>query len=251
MAQLNDIYLSWMTLPFMREYYGGSNFFNVGLWCEGTRTAAEACDSLLERLLGFIPEKHGRVLDVACGLGGTTAHLARYYAPERVVAVDTVARTLLVNRQNAGGCHFGRMSATGLGLRDDTFDAVVCVEAAFHFNTRFDFLREAWRVLKPGGTLVVSDILFGRKLGGWRLGVPPANDIRTLEQYRGVYERAGFRDIAIEDVLASSWSPFREDIKRWAKAKRASGGLATPLYWVVVSLMDAQVAFYPLVAARK
>jgi ubiquinone/menaquinone biosynthesis C-methylase UbiE len=45
------------------------------------------------------------------------------------------------------------MDAARLAFADAQFDAVICVEAAFHFDTRAAFLREALRVLKPAGAL--------------------------------------------------------------------------------------------------
>ncbi|MEM1071073.1 MAG: methyltransferase domain-containing protein, partial [Planctomycetota bacterium] len=44
---------------------------------------------------------------------------------------------------------FEVMKAEALAFEDAAFDNVICVEAAFHFETRLDFFREALRVLKP------------------------------------------------------------------------------------------------------
>jgi len=59
--------------PVTREYYGQSDFFNAGYWLEDTSNQKEACENLMEKLLAFIPERKGTILDVACGLGNDQA----------------------------------------------------------------------------------------------------------------------------------------------------------------------------------
>jgi ubiquinone/menaquinone biosynthesis C-methylase UbiE len=45
------------------------------------------------------------------------------------------------------------MDAVEMDFADHSFEQIICVEAAFYFNTRRQFLQEAWRVLKPGRNL--------------------------------------------------------------------------------------------------
>jgi ubiquinone/menaquinone biosynthesis C-methylase UbiE len=154
-----------MHRPLTREYYGRSDFFNFGYWFEDTRTQKEACENLMEKLLAFIPEKKGTILDVACGLGATTHHLLGYYRATDVVGANIAHVQLETSRVNAPGCSFVVMDAVNLGFEDCAFYNAICVEAAFHFDTRERFLGEAHRVLKPGGHLVLSDMLFPRWAG--------------------------------------------------------------------------------------
>jgi len=250
-SQVSDIYANWMSMPLMREYYGGSNFFNVGLWAEGTASQAEASLRLMDRLLALLPENPARVLDVACGLGGTTRYLAERLPSASITAVDVNAGPLAAAREAAPGNGFARVNATALAFQPDSFDAIVSVEAAFHFNTRAEFVRQAFRALRPGGRLVLSDMLFGPQIKLWRLGVPVANDVASLEDYAGLYRQAGFEIVELADVAAESWQVFVPAMRSYVAAKRAAGELAAMLAGAVDNLMTADLAHYAVLAARK
>ena len=84
-------------------------------------------------------------------------------------------------------------SRSGLDFPKPQFDAVICVEAAFHFNTRDIFLREALRILKPRGSLVLSDMLFREFLLPFaEYGqVPRVNLVPDIANFRTRLEAAG------------------------------------------------------------
>ena len=143
----------------IEDYYGHSDFGNFGFWEEGTSSAREASANLVEKLLAFIPDKSGTILDLACGKGATTRQLLKYYAPARITALNSSTKQLATAQRNAPGCSFLAADAAGLCFKEASFDSIICVEAAFHFYTRADFLRAACHVLRPGGRLVLSDML--------------------------------------------------------------------------------------------
>ncbi|MDP2105111.1 MAG: class I SAM-dependent methyltransferase, partial [Desulfobulbaceae bacterium] len=156
---LNRLYDERMFNEMVDEYYSGSRFLNFGYWENQVQSPKEASENLLGRLLSFIPEKKGTILDVACGTGATTRFLLNFYPPEHVTGINISAKQLDTCRQMAPGCRFLEMDAAALQFSDASFDAIICVEAAFHFHTREKFLQEALRVLKTGGILVLSDAL--------------------------------------------------------------------------------------------
>ena len=198
----------------LAERYDGSDFHNYGYWDQNTRTLKQACENLMEKLLALLPTKEGAILDVACGKGATTRHLLRYYRPEDVTGINISERQLARCRRNAPKCNFMLMDATALGFPDRSFSNVICVESAFHFNTRETFLREAWRVLEPGGHLVLTDTLRIYEKGPNPLQ-PQANYVKDLDQYEGLYLQAGFEQLEVIDATYECWVRFYEDSLRF------------------------------------
>lgn len=55
-----------------------------------------------------------------------------------------------------------------LPFEDNFFDAVVCIDGIEHIERQFDFTRECWRVLKPGGSLIISTPNINSLRSRWR-----------------------------------------------------------------------------------
>lgn len=99
------------------------------------------------------------VLDVGCGIGGSSRILAREYgfhvtgitiSPQQVKR----AQELTPPGVNA---RFQLDNALALSFPDASFDVVWSIEAGPHMPDKAQFARELLRVLKPGGILVVAD----------------------------------------------------------------------------------------------
>jgi len=120
------------------------------------------------------------VLDVATAAGHTALALAP--AAGHVTGVDLTAEMLVEARRQAErkgirNVTFSEADAEHLPFSDDRFDVVTCRIAAHHFPNVAAFCREAARVLRPGGQLLVVD------------NVVPADDeldrfINTVEKLR-------------------------------------------------------------------
>src|SRR5687767_13454646 len=79
-------YDKWMVDRLHARFFGYSDYYNYGYSTDEGESQRQACENLIEKLLDFIPEKSGTVLDVACGLGASTRHLLNYYEPRNVTA---------------------------------------------------------------------------------------------------------------------------------------------------------------------
>lgn len=260
LERMNRVYDRALLSPNYRKLYDDSGYFNYGYWRGNPRTLREACDALVDHLAGLSGVKSGRVLDVACGAGGAAKRLTRYFAPENITAINVSEAQLAAGRERAPGCDFLKMDAAALDFADDYFDAVFCVEAAHHFNTREQFFHEAFRVLKPGGPLVLTDMLPAAFTRPWSeyLHLPLANRLPDLATFGRHLEEAGFVDVCVEDATDVCLGGFRRYLARWPGAERKQGRmpllvslLYSPGYRAFAAYFGAITKVYLIATARK
>jgi ubiquinone/menaquinone biosynthesis C-methylase UbiE len=217
-----DHYAKAMFEPLTDLYFEQSGFFNVGLWGEDTDNQAVACERLVDALVGSL-NRNGHVLDIACGKGGTTKRLLRFWSTSDIVAINISDRELEAARWNAPGCDFRNMDATTMAFDDESFDDIICVESAFHFNTRETFLKEAYRVLNPGGRIALTDMLLPRWLCRLNLRLAAENWLPNIAAYHRVLELVGFENIDIQNITDQSLTPFSRHLRKWLSEMRTAG----------------------------
>jgi ubiquinone/menaquinone biosynthesis C-methylase UbiE len=182
--------------------------------------------------LGTLMElrKGDRVLDVACGRGNSSVHLAESfgchvigldYGQENIVAAESLA----AERQVAHLTEFRQGDAEQLPFDDETFDAVISECSFCTFPSKHLAAAEMARVLKssststvyPGGRLGLTDIT---------ISAPLPEDIQSLlawvaciagasppEQYMATLQEAGFIEFAIEN-LQNALQDMVTDVRR-------------------------------------
>lgn len=187
---------------------------HFGYWEAHTRNHYEAQRNLNRILAERADLRPGlRVLDAGCGVGGSAIWLAQQYqvqvlgitlSPTQVRRAQGYAAKRSVARQTT----FARLDYTALALHESTFDVVWALESVCHARNKSDFLAEAFRVLRPGGRLVVADGFRRTRpasaedehlLQSWLLGwaIP---DIDTPAEFLAVMRAVGFSDIQFDDV---------------------------------------------------
>ncbi|HVY72221.1 MAG TPA: methyltransferase domain-containing protein [Verrucomicrobiae bacterium] len=155
-----------------------------------------------------------RLLDCGCGPGTITVDLARMVAPAAVVGVDREASQveMAAERAHAHGAintHFKTASIYDLPFGENEFDVVFAHALFEHLKEPAKALREAWRVLRPGGLLALRS----PDWGGFLLS-PERADVRSALEYfkamqlyhggdvfvgrkmKGLLSHAGFKNIA-------------------------------------------------------
>ena len=114
------------------------------------------------------------VLDLGCGTGTLTLEIARLLTARcgQVVGIDAAPRMIEVARKKAGiirNVRFDVVAAEALPYPDQSFDHVLSTFFFHHIDMELKLraIDEAFRVLRPGGSLIIVDVdaptnLFGR-----------------------------------------------------------------------------------------
>ena len=198
-------------------------YANLGYFSPGVSSLGDACRQLIEHAVAKLSCKPSKILDVACGVGGTTAYLKERFPNAEVHGINISKEQIKLCERRVPGAHFQVMRAEQLLFDDSTFDAVICVEAALHFKGRHEFFVEALRVLRPGGEMVISDMPFFAQPKSFSAILAGQELYADLDEYRALLDRSGVGQIEIEDVTRPVWRGFCRHCRNTAFKRFHSG----------------------------
>lgn len=174
-------------------------------------------------------KKYNDILEVACGTGRTTKHLASSVKHDTLTATDLNPDMINVAKQKVPDPVIKWMPADAMELPfdDNSFDLVVIQFGIMFFPDRPKGLSEAYRVLKPGGKLIFSTwdktenvpgIYEGRSvIESYFEGTPPKFYSIPFSMYdekelRELPANAGFKDVKVSLVKKEGYSPSTADL---------------------------------------
>ena len=201
---------------------------NLGLWTQAQHYA-DACAALADAVAAAADMARGqRVLSLACGTGEELLHWVQRHGVQSALGVEAkpqlaaAARVRVARAGLVSQCPVVAQPALTWAAqrgRDDVrFDAVLCVDAAYHLSPRTVLLDQAWSLLRAGARWAFTDLVLEPRharstllrAAGRLCGVPHA-DLVSADQRVRQLQRAGFVDVQmqrLDDAVLGGFARF-------------------------------------------
>lgn len=206
--------------PYYRSLWG--DHIHHGYWIRGDESKETAQIQLIDHVAqaaGILPG--ATILDVGCGYGGSSIHLARHYQAKALgVTISPVQVEMATKAAAKAGvsASFLCMDAEAMtlpSLGSQPFDVIWSVESISHYNDIPGFFLNAANLLKPGGVFAVTDWFKQKSLPPreHKKFLHPIEDgmmieLHTMQDYERYLSAAGLtllRSEVLNEHCAKSW----------------------------------------------
>ncbi len=227
--------------PYYEKLWG--KHIHHGYWITGKETKEQAADNLIELLIARSGLKVGsKVLDVGCGIGGTSMYLAVKYgcnvtgitiSPIQVEMASRAAASMSIKNKP----RFLVDDANDISV-SGKFDIIWSVEMISHLRNRKNLFRKASALLEKGGKMCITDWLKddGISASDEKKYIEPIErgmlvSLPDLTEYKQNIDENGFRLLYYEDIsenVARTWDISSDAVKNpalWNLARKRSKDL--------------------------
>ncbi|MCB1690525.1 MAG: class I SAM-dependent methyltransferase, partial [Halioglobus sp.] len=144
-------------LSTIETFFGDTGCQHLGYWGGSRQSARESSENLLAEVTAFLPEAPGAIVELGCGSGATTRYLKSRHPDASVQGYTADGEKFLACSQIESDITFKKADLAKLKQPTESADAVVWIAGQDQLCPREKLLREAYRLLRPGGVLACFD----------------------------------------------------------------------------------------------
>lgn len=202
-------------------YYGRAGNYKI----ERRQAQIDLIEELLAWGLHQLPDQESSILDVGCGIGGSTLYLAQKLGVNATgITLSPVQADRASQRAKEANLsekvQFQVADAQNMPFEDNSFDLVWSLESGEHMSDKAKFLQECYRVLKPGGTLLLAtwchrptNSLAGELTESEKQHLAQIYQVYclpyviSLPEYEAIAQQCGFQELRSDD-WSTAVAPF-------------------------------------------
>jgi tocopherol O-methyltransferase len=219
--------------PYYHALWG--EHLHHGFWIDGTETKEKAQIQLVEHLAEVAEIRPGaRILDVGCGFGGSSIYLAKHYRAQVTGITISPIQVEMASKAAAAAqadATFLLMDAEAMSF-NERFDVIWSIESISHYQETEKFFASAAKLIKPNGTLAITDWFKKEKLtnGEYNRFLQPIEkgmlvELQSMEGYEKLMSVNGLavqRSHDVSNNCAKTWDVCLDIIKNRALWKLAA-----------------------------
>ncbi|KAI8645251.1 S-adenosyl-L-methionine-dependent methyltransferase [Parasitella parasitica] len=194
----------------------------MGLWDEKDMSFPEACENLVHAVASKMNIRpNSTVLDVGFGCGDSCIMLADQYRAKVMGVTNESSQWRIANnrlkssplKENISLVHGSADNLEEVLSANDTFDHIICIDSAYHYNTRWNFLETVFKKLNQNGSIGLYDLAiepdFLHKATSLQRRIfqfvcesvhVPIQNLVTVEEYADHLENIGYEGVEIDQL---------------------------------------------------
>ena len=224
---------------------------HFGIYDSEASNHQEAVINTIQQMALAAGVKRGdTVLDAGCGRGGASFWLAEKLKAKPTginISKNQLEECRTENTKRNLSIEFIESDFCNTPFKDNSFDVVWACESSCHSPRKFDFYKESFRVLKPGGTIVIGDCVRSSRtlhsgdealLQSWLSNI--FCELDTEEEHKDNLSKNGFTDFHMKKYVREIYPSVKNaynHFKKFGAIGKALSGLG------IISKLRYQNAF--------
>jgi len=254
-----DHYYEVMNHALKRVNNDDFTMLHYPLYINKSDTFLQAQENLTNHCISMIDILENKtILEIGCGNGVQTKYILNKYKPKSITGIDLNEENIKIanrekERRGIKNAHFYVDDAQQLSkFEDDSIDVIINIESAFHYPDKPLFLKQLFRVLKPGGHFLIADILTSHNKNKWfKKSWKKKMVFHHWDQkkYETELAKAKLKITRFEDITLGVTNGFR-NYRAWLKDMK-KGSFLENQFFKLFYIINARLNIYLLRTKRQ